>query len=186
MGLTTKSINVSLYCRILIRGEGYETHLQTRATFTWAVNSNAVPLGPHSACLSICSPSEPSELNSHICNFEDLSGASPIMGEHLRRYLPLLRGQEDLVMVFNFLPLELPTSQMFLCLHKVLSQKQSVLSSIEMNLLLRDDAYVQCELYGSHLVQVIFVFIFIGIAGPFAVISSTLVTHPYSNNIILG
>ena len=72
-------------------------------------SNNVAPLAPNSACLSICSPSEPGELNSQICNFEDLSGANPIMGEHLRRYLPLLRGQEDLVMVFNFLPLEFST-----------------------------------------------------------------------------
>ena len=32
------------------------------------------------------------------------------MGEHLRRHLPLLRGQEELVMLLDFLPLELSTS----------------------------------------------------------------------------
>ena len=39
-----------------------------------------------------------------------LSGANSIMGEHLRRHLPLLRGQEELVMLLDFLPLELSTS----------------------------------------------------------------------------
>ena len=73
-------------------------------------SNNVAPLAPNSACLSICSPSEPGELNSQICNFEDLSGANPIMGEHLRRYLPLLRGQEELVILLDLLPLEFSTS----------------------------------------------------------------------------
>ena len=32
------------------------------------------------------------------------------MGEHLRRHLPLLRGQKQLVMLLYFLPLEFSTS----------------------------------------------------------------------------
>ena len=46
-------------------------------------------------------------------------------------------------------------SRMFLFLHKVHLKKQRVLSSTNMDLLLRNDAYGQCELYEGHLVQVI-------------------------------
>ena len=45
-----------------------------------------------------------------------------------------------------------------------------------MDLLLRDDAYGQCELYGSHLAQVVVAFIFIITVGALAVILPTFVT----------
>ena len=108
------------------------------------------------ASVSALPLSQVSSSPRHICDFEDAFrsklhhgwtfAAAPTFTQRTRRIGHAFRFSSSRIIYL---------SRMFLFLHKVHSKKQRVLSSTNMDLLLRDDAYGQCELYGSHLVQVI-------------------------------
>ena len=130
------------------------------------------------ASVSALPLSQVSSSPRHICDFEDAFrsklhhgwtfAAAPTFTQRTRRIGHAFRFSSSRIIYL---------SRMFLFLHKVHSKKQRVLSSTNMDLLLRNDAYGQCELYEGHLVQVIFAFIFITTIGALAVMSPTHIAN---------